>query len=202
MIKVIKINRKRVGISLILIGLMFILVVFQKNLDGKLKFTALIHNDIKALKEYYMLDNTYLYKLPANWSTRIREFNGNEIIYHNEFISEDNVIRGVVQVWNINMSLEKFLKSSEKISLKQNVIENYKMNAIDLGGNKGYEVTYSIVDKDKNIYRSFEYFIPKKEGFVRFSFFVNEANFKESMLQVFKTIVSTFQSVDMHKTFD
>lgn len=198
MIKVIKVNRKRVGISLILIGLMFILVVFQKNLYGKLKFTALIHNDIKALKEYYMLDNTYLYKLPENWNTRIRKFTGNEIIYHNEFVSEDNVIRGVVQAWNINMNLEKFLKSSEQISSKQNIIENYKMQPIDLGGNKGYEVTYSIVDKEKNIYKSFEYFIPKKDGFVRFSFFVNEANFKESMLQVFRTIVNTFQSVDMH----
>ncbi|WP_138204368.1 hypothetical protein [Haloimpatiens lingqiaonensis] len=201
MIKVIKINRKRVGISLILIGLIFILVVFQKNLYGRLKLTALIHNDIKSLKEYHML-NTYLYKLPENWHTRLREFPGEEIIYHNEFISQDNVIKGLVQVWNINISLEKFLENSKEVSLKQNIIKDYKIQSIDLGGNKAYEVTYLIQDKEKNIYRSFEYFIPRKGGFVRFSFFVNNDKFKDSMLSVFRTIVSTLENTGMNKTFD
>lgn len=195
MIKVIKVNRKRVGVTLILIGLMFIMVVFEKNIDSKLKFTALINNNVKALKEYRMLGDTYTYKLPENWKTRNREFEGNEIVYHNEFTSDDDTIRGIVQGWNIKGDLADFLKKSSEISLQQNIIKNYKMNKVDIDDKKSYEVTYSLVDGKNNVYKVFEYFIPREGGFIRFSFFVNEANYKDSIPAVFKTIVRTLQKL-------
>ncbi|WP_392486744.1 hypothetical protein ACER0A_002430 [Haloimpatiens sp. FM7315] len=195
MIKVIKINRKKIGILLILCGLMIVLAVFQKTFDERIKFTALMQNEMKDLKEYYILNNKYSYKLPSDFETIERKFPSKEIIYHNEFYSKNNSIYGFVQLWNIDGNLYDFLIKSGEISKKQNVIDNYKLEKTQIDNREVYEITYNITDKNKNIYSCYEYFIPVDQGFVRFSFFLRKSNFKDSMPLIFKAIVKTLKTI-------
>ncbi|MFD3158480.1 hypothetical protein ACFIJ5_16765 [Haloimpatiens sp. FM7330] len=195
MIKIITLNGKKIGVTLIIIGLMLMLIVFEKNFDHRLKFAALMHSNINSLKEYSILDNKYTYKLPEEWKTKKRQFQGKEIIYHNEFASKDNNIYGFVQVWNINKSLKKFLEDSKQIALEQNVINDYKIEQFNVNNEKGYLVTYSLVDGKNYTYNSYEYFIKREEGFLRFSFFVRKENFKENMPTIFQTIVNTLKII-------
>lgn len=194
--KLIIINRKRLGVTVIIIGLMFILLGLEKKFDAGLKFTALIQNNINSLKKYEALDNKLSYKLPSEWSTEKRSFSGEDIAYHNDFISKDSKIHGLVEVWNLNKDLKTFLEESKKISSEQNLYKDYNTIPIVINGRDGYMVSYTIINQSNEGFKGYEYFLRNKDKFFRFSFFVREDDFKENMPTIFKTIVQTLSYKD------
>jgi len=190
--RVIIINRRKLGITFIMIGLMIILLGLELTFDSKLKLAALVQNNIASLKSYSGLENRFTYKLPSSWSTEMKDMSSNEIIYHNDFYSDDGLIRGFVQVWDTKMNLKSFLDKSKEISLKENAVKNYKISPIVINKHNGYLVTYTIKTSKDTYYRCYEYFLSNANKYLRFSFFVNEQNFKENMASVFKIIVESF----------
>lgn len=190
--KLIIINRKRLGVTIIIIGLMVVLFSLEKNFDERLKFTALMQSNINSLIKYEALGQKFTYKLPAEWSTKEQKFPGDEIIYHNDFNTKDFKIHGFVEVWNLNKDLKTFLEESKKISSEQNLYKSYEIKPIIINNKDGYLVNYTIINSSDKDYKGYEYFIRNKDKFLRFSFFVREDNFKENMPTIFKTIVQTF----------
>lgn len=189
--KLIIINRKRLGVTTIIIGLMLILLGFEKYFDAGLKFTALMQNNINSLVQYEALNNKLSYKLPAEWTTKEQKFSGQEILYHNDFKSKDSQIYGFVEVWNFKQDLKSFLEESKKISSEQNLYKQYNITPIKVNNREGYLVDYTITASSGTDYKGYEYFIKDSNKFFRFSFFTKESNFKESMPTVFRTIVQT-----------
>ncbi|MBV7272712.1 hypothetical protein JMF89_01435 [Clostridiaceae bacterium UIB06] len=194
--KLIIINRKRLGVTIIMIGLMFILLGFEKNFDTGLKFTALIQNNISSLKKYQALDNNLSYKLPGEWRTNQKSFSGEDILYHNDFISKDSKINGFVEVWNLKKDLRTFLEESKKISSEQNLYKDYNIAPVIINNRDGYIVAYTIINEENEEFKGYEYFLRDKNKFFRFSFFIREENFKENMPTIFKTIVQTLEYKD------
>lgn len=189
--RVIVLNRKRLGVTIIIIGLMLVLFGFEKNFDGRLKYVTLMQNNINSLKQYEALNNKFSYKLPSRWTTKEYKFGGGEIIYHNEFSSEDAIIHGMVEVWDSKEDLKVFLDKSKNISNEFSKNENYNITPININKHEGYLLTYSQLSGGKR-YQAYEYFLRNSNKFIRFSFFVREDNFKENMPTIFKTIVETF----------
>jgi hypothetical protein len=189
--KLIIINRKRLGVTTIIIGLMLILLGFEKHFDARLKFTALMQNNINSLVKYEALDNKLSYKLPAEWSTKEQKFFGQEIVYHNDFKTNDSKIYGFVEVWKLKQDLKNFLEESKKVSSEQNLYKQYNISPIKINNRDGYLVCYTMVTTSDVDYKAYEYFIKDGDKFFRFSFFLKESNFKENMPTVFRTIVQT-----------
>lgn len=189
--KLIIINRKRLGVTTIIIGLMLILLGFEKHFDARLKFTALMQNNINSLVQYEALDNKLSYKLPAEWSTKEQKFFGQEILYHNDFKTNDSKIYGFVEVWKLKQDLKSFLEESKKISSEQNLYKQYNISPIKINNKDGYLVCYTMITTSDVDYKAYEYFIKDDDKFFRFSFFLKESNFKENMPTVFRTIVQT-----------
>lgn len=189
--KLIIINRKRVGVTTIIIGLMLILLGFEKHFDARLKFAALMQNNINSLVQYEALNNKLTYKLPAEWSTQEQKFSGQEIIYHNDFKTNDSKIHGFVEVWNLNKDLKTFLAESKKISSEQNLYTKYNISPIKINNRDGYLIHYTIINSSDVAYVGYEYFIKSEGKFFRFSFFIREGNFKENMPIIFRAIVQT-----------
>jgi hypothetical protein len=190
---VIFINKRKLGIIVILLGLMISLMGISKQFDDKLKTTILVENNINLSGNYQALDGKISYKLPEGWTTKEKEFPGGEIIYHNDFQSSDAVIHGFVEVWKSNQDLKIFLDKSKKISEDQNVIRNYKIDNIMINGKKTYLVQYLINVTDNNWYKAYEYFIGDEGKFYRFSFFTRNVNFKEAYGAIFESIIETFK---------
>jgi len=190
--KVIIINRKKFGVTLIMVGLMIILLGLEMTFDSKLKLAALVQNNITSLKTYSALQNKFHYKLPSMWKTEEESFSGNEIIYHNNFYSDDKQIHGYVEVWNSSKDLKSFLDKSKEVSLESNKVKDYKITPIIINKHDGYLVTYTIMTGNDVFYRCNEYFLVDKGKYFRFSFFVREDKFKENMTSVFKIIVESF----------
>ncbi|MCI1944917.1 PsbP-related protein [Clostridium luticellarii] len=192
-VKVVSINKKKLGVTIIIIGLMIILFGLEKNFDVKLKFTALMQNDIKSLTQYNGLKGRLKYELPSSWSCRNQEVFGDEIVYHSDFKSADGRINGFVQVWNLKGNLKEFLRNSEIISKKQNLYKDYNIRQIDINGTNGYLLEYTITKEIGDSYRGIEYFMKQGGQFLRFSFFVKDTDFKENMPTIFETIVKTMK---------
>lgn len=191
--RVIFINRKKVGIVIIIMGLMITLLGISKGFDKQLKTTILVEHNINLLNDYVALNGKVSYKLPEGWTTKEKKFSGGEIIYHNEFQSSDAVIHGFVEVWTSRQDLKAFLDNSKKISEEQNAIKNYKLDSIIINGKKTYLVQYLINITDNNWYKVYEYFIDDGKQFYRFSFFTRNVNFKEAYGAIYESIVETFK---------
>ncbi|MBU3145912.1 hypothetical protein [Clostridium sp. CF012] len=191
--RVIFINRKKVGIIVILMGLMITLLGISKGFDKQIKTTILVEHNISLLNDFQALNGKVSYKLPEGWTTKEKKFTGGEIIYHNDFQSSDAIIHGFVEVWRSKQDLKTFLDNSKKISQEQNVIKNYKLDSISINGKKTYLVQYLINVTDNNWYKVYEYFIDDGSEFYRFSFFARNVNFKEAYGAIYESIVETFK---------
>ena len=191
--KVIFINRKKVGIVVIILGLMITLLGISKQFDDRLKTTILVENNINLINNYEALNGKVSYKLPVGWTTREKKLPGGEITYHNDFQSSDAVIHGFVEVWKSKQDLKAFLDNSKNISEEQNAIKNYKIDDIIVNGKKTYLVQYLINVTDNNWYKAYEYFIDDGKEFYRISFFTRNVNFKETYGAIFESIVETFK---------
>ncbi|WP_206427376.1 hypothetical protein [Clostridium rectalis] len=190
-IVVFKLNKKRIGVTIIIIALMLIMFGMQSKFSEKIKLTSLVQSNIKSLKEYKALNSYLTYKLPEDWTANEEKFSGEEILYHNNFQSKDLKVHGFIEVWNLREDLEKFLKRSKEVSSKQNIIKDYNLVTTRLVGKTAYIIDYTIVNSNNKAFKSYEYFIKDDDKFTRFSFFVQDNNFKENMPTIFKSIVQT-----------
>lgn len=66
----IKINRKQLGITLILLGLMAVLFSSQKVFEDKFKKAALLNTDMSVMKPINGVEGKINYKLPENWEVK------------------------------------------------------------------------------------------------------------------------------------
>lgn len=186
-----EINIKRLGVTIIIVGLILVLLGLSLKFDNKIKYTAMMTAEMPDFKQYISKDKKLTYKLPKSFKTSMQDFPGGEIIYHNDFSSKDNVIFGYVQVWNIKEDLKAFLDKSSEISKKQNIVKAYKIKPYSKDGKKGYEVYYEILSQKGDYYKVFEYFFKINKGFVRISFTINEKNYNEKYMPLFSSIVNS-----------
>lgn len=191
--RLIILNRKRLGVTIIIVGLMLVLFGLEKKFDGRLKYVALMKSNIYSLTKYDVPELNFSYKLPNEWTTKKQGFSGNEIVYHNDFTSEDASIHGFVQVWNIREELKSFLDNSKEINDQYARYTDYKLSPIEIKKHEGYLVTYTMKTSDNTVYKGEEYFLKDSGKFFRFAFYVRDVNFKETMPTIFKTIVETFE---------
>ena len=186
--KILIINKKRFGVTMIIIGLMLILFGLEKNFDNRLKIAALIHNNVSSFKEYNILNGKISYKLPSNWEINEQTINGEDIVYSNAFVDKKSNITGFIQLWNYEGDLKAFIKHSKEVSDKQQVdYTKYNVVPVDVNNMKGYLAQYSILKENKE-YVAYEYFVKLEEGFIRVSF-VPEKYYQESIETVFNTIL-------------
>jgi hypothetical protein len=191
--KLIILNRKRLGVTVIIVGLMLVLFGLEKKFDGRLKYVALMQSNIYSLTKYDVPELNFSYKLPNEWTTKKQDFDGNEIVYHNDFTSEDASIHGFVQVWNIREDLKSFLDKSKTLNEQYANYKEYEITPIEVKKHEGYLLTYTMKTSSDATYKGYEYFLKDTNKFFRFSFNVRDVNFKENMPTIFKTIVETFE---------
>lgn len=145
-------------------------------------------------KTYSVLGGSFSFKLPETWKTWTESFSGEEIIYHLYFISNDNRIKGFVQVWNMNKPLKQFIKESKKAAVGIVGFESYSAKEIMVGGRRGYLLEYSRKNEEGQTFRSYEAFIEGKAGRVyRISFFVDQNDWKEHYVTIFNLIIQSMR---------
>lgn len=186
------INKKRLGVTLILIGLMMVLFGVEIRVDKKIKMMALMNNEVTSLTKYDILNNQYSYKLPSKWESGESNYVGNEMLYHRDFSSEDKSINGFVEVWNGSMALKTFVMRSKDYGITNYVYDNYKDQGTTIGDKDAYVVTYTMASNNY-AYNAYEYFVELDNKVLKFSFFIKKSQVKENTPVIFKTLVETFE---------
>jgi hypothetical protein len=195
--RVIILNKKRLGVTVIILGLMIVLFGMEKTFDHRLKDAALMYTSSGVMAEYEGLDKNIKYKLPKDWIVNEEKFSGNEIIYHNNFTSKDQSIRGFVEAWNFKGDLKSFLEKGRDVAFNKvnTKYQSYSVSPVKIKNYDGFLLSYVVDTGANNNYRGYEYFINSSDRFYRFSFFIKESNYKETMPTIFKNIVDTVELI-------
>ncbi|OPJ61289.1 hypothetical protein [Clostridium oryzae] len=193
--KIIILNRRLISYVSIILGVILIILSAQLTFNSKLKSTAFMQNGISQLTEYYTVGKKYQYKLPNNWNTNEESFDSSEIVYHNNFVSDDLKLHGFAEVWKLKTPLKKFLENSKSSSYKPGSVLNYKIKKTKIKNFETYLVTYNMKNQSGEIYKAWEYYIEENNEFFRICFFVPQEEYKANLPVVFESITNTFNKV-------
>ena len=180
---------RRGGIIAITIGIIALCLYI---INGTVETQSSINIEEIKYKEYSGLNGKFSYSLPSDWKTTPEKFEGGEILYHNNFISQDKKINGYVEVWNLVMSLRDFLNESRKSAADGIAFKNYTIEPVKINGREGFILQYSkLYDKDSYI-KAFEVFIMEKDNmFERFAFYIDEKKWKDENKIFFLNIAAS-----------
>ena len=118
-------------------------------------------------------------------------FEGSDILYHVDFHDRQKTTHGFVQVWNLSVPLEEFLKQSEESS--QQLYKNFASTPVTVDGMPGFFWDYSVQGNDGRYYRGLEVFSGSDGTMYRISYFVPEMSWNKSHMKVFWDIVDSFK---------
>lgn len=184
---------RKLGVIIVVLGLMVVIFGLGINLNTNIRATAFIESSMGTLKKYSVSGYNVSYRLPSKWKTNLASSNKSEVIYHNNFNSEDQYIYGFVEMSSLEGNLKLFLDKSKIFEGNDKKVESYNLVPIKINNFEGYEITYKFENNNKT-YNAYEYFVKTNTLFVRFSFYVNTKNEDEGIPSVFKAIVDTIRN--------
>lgn len=184
-------NMRKIGLAVILAGLMVVIIGLGKYFEDSLRIATLTQNSMLNFKEYNALDEGISYKLPEDWlATEAKEGDG-KCIYINEFISTDANIYGYIEVVreekNFKEAINAFKEEIEDMGIKKIYTEEVKINDV-----VAEMVQYRFNFSENKIKNTYEYYIPYEDYVIKVSFTINDEKAKENTKVVFENIVKTF----------
>jgi hypothetical protein len=186
------INKKQLGVMLILISLMAVLFVVQIGFDDRLRIVSLMNSNITDFKQYSISDGKYQYKLPSEWITEQKTYPGNYIIYSNNFKNDELGVIGYAQLINSQENLDK-VSGEDKTRLNNEKILDYKTSNIKIKDKECRKINYKEkLNQGKLVYHN-TYYVSEASGIVfKVDFSIGQDKYKESLNSVFDVVVESF----------
>lgn len=185
------VEKRKLGLAATMIVLMVLIISFGTYFEEKLKIATLTQNNISNFN-YYKIENSISYGLPEPWINSESNVINDKIKYRSEFVSDDNIVRGFVELWQESEDILSMTKENEKNLEKMN-IDDYKTKKFNKGNLKGYSTKYKIQLENDSIYRKFDYIFDLNGNKMIVSFYIKDANYRENSSVVFENILNTFE---------
>lgn len=182
---------KKIGLALILVGLMIVIIGFGKYFEESLKVATLTQNNMVNFKEYEILEGEIKYKLPMNWICAEKVSRSSSEIYKNEFISEDTNIYGSIEVVSGANGVEEVMEQC-LAEIKDMGINKYDRDTLKINNKNVETVEYDINFTNNSIKHAYEYYVPYENNMVKVTFIISDEKSKENTNVVFENIVKTF----------
>lgn len=184
-------NNRKLGLALILVGLMIVIFGFGNYFEESLKVATLTQNNMLKFKEYEILNGDIKYKLPIGWISTEKENNNTNQVYTNEFISEDATIYGSIQLVNGSNDVEYVLEECIA-EIKGMGINEFHRNTVKINELEVETVKYDLKFTNNSVKRAYEYYIPYEDDIVKVTFMISDDKTRENTNVVFENIVKTF----------
>ncbi|WP_291581341.1 hypothetical protein [Clostridium sp. UBA6640] len=155
--KVLTINKRKTGLAIIMVGLMILIIGLGNYFEEKLKIATLTQNNIGSFKTY-KIEEKITYGLPESWISSETKVSNKKIKYHSDFISDDNIIKGYIELWDENEDIQSIIKENEK-HIKGIGIDDYKIVKSNIGKDEAYVMQYNISLSKDDFYRTYDYFL-------------------------------------------
>ena len=182
-----QINKKRLGITIIVIGLIMILLGVESLLHKNIRNAVFVENDMGKLQEQSVLDGEILYSLPDDWVIEEKKSEKNYILYHSDFAWNDDKIKGYIEIWQNNIALDTFMSNTKNTALQNQEYKNYDSRKTKISSMDAYEVSYIKQDNGKS-YDTYEYYMNGKNYVAKLIFLTPENVSNKSYISVFKTL--------------
>ena len=183
-------NRKQLGITIILICLMGLLFVGQGIFNERFKLISLMNNNITDFTEYKDKNNEISFQLPSQWSNSDKTLPGNYIVYNKNFSDSSLGISGYVQILNYKED-EKAIIEKDKEYVEQKV-ENYNLEDYRSKNYTGYKVSFITINETKKEFFNNVYYLKIKDGkMVKINFKVDDDHYKTNYQDIFKVLVDS-----------
>lgn len=184
-------DMRRIGLAVILAGLMVVIIGLGKYFEDSLRIATLTQNSMLDFKEYNVSDEGISYKLPENWLTSESKEEDEKCIYINEFVSTDASIYGYIQVVrderDFKETINTFKEEIQGMGIKK--IHSEEININDVVAEM---VEYTFNFSENKVKNTYEYYIPYEDYVIKVSFTINDEKAKENTKVVFENIVKTF----------
>lgn len=182
---------KKIGLALILVGLMLVIISFGKYFEESLKVATLTQNNMVSFKQYEILEGEITYKLPMNWISAEKVSRDSSEIYNNEFVSEDTSIYGSIEVVNGSNGVVEVMEQCIA-EIKDMGVQKYDRNTVNINQMSVGTVEYDIRFTNNSIKHVYEYYIPYENNMVKVTFIISDEKARENTNVVFENIVKTF----------
>ncbi|WP_346931055.1 hypothetical protein [Clostridium sp.] len=184
-------NMRKLGLAIILAGLMIVILGFGKYFEESLRTATLTQNSMVEFKQYDILDGKIKYKLPSSWLTTIKENKDGKNVYLNEFVSEDANTYGSVEIINsvegVEAIIDKCIADVEGMGIK-----DYKKEKVKIDNRELDYIQYDLKSSKDNIKRTYEYYVPYDDYVAKIIFIISDKKTRENTQVVFENIVETF----------
>lgn len=145
----------------------------------------------KDLVKYISKQGNFQFDYPSIFSLTEKNFLGSEILYHIDLQHKSKNIRGLIQVWKIHYSLEKFLEESKATSLQN--FKNFSSKPIIKDNSSGFLWDYTIITDTGEGFKAMELFYSKNDKIYRISYFVPEKMWSKEQYDIFWEIAGSFK---------
>lgn len=190
--KVLMINKRKTGLAIIMVGLMILIIGLGNYFEEKLKIATLTQNNIGSFKTY-KIEEKITYGLPESWINSESKVSNEKVKYHSDFISDDNIIKGHIELWDENEDIQSIIKENEK-HIKDIGIDDYKIVKLNIGKDEAYSMQYNISLSKEDFYRTYDYFLNLNGNKIKSSFYIKDKSHKENIPIIFENIMNTFKS--------
>ena len=184
-------NMRKLGLAIILAGLMIVILGFGKYFEESLRTATLTQNSMVEFKQYDILDGKIKYKLPSSWLTTIKENKDGKNVYLNEFVSEDANTYGSIELINsvegVEAIIDKCIADVEGMGIK-----DYKKEKVKIDNRELDYIKYDLKSSKDNIKRTYEYYVPYDDYVAKITFIISDKKTRENTQVVFENIVETF----------
>jgi len=184
-------NMRKLGLAIILAGLMIVILGFGKYFEESLRTATLTQNSMVEFKQYDILDGKIKYKLPSSWLTTIKENKDGKNVYLNEFVSGDANTYGSIELINsvegVEAIIDKCIADVEGMGIK-----DYKKEKVKIDNRELDYIKYDLKSSKDNIKRTYEYYVPYDDYVAKITFIISDKKTRENTQVVFENIVETF----------
>ncbi|WP_426348126.1 hypothetical protein ACPWSR_10160 [Alloiococcus sp. CFN-8] len=189
----IKFNRKQLGITLILLGLMAVMISGGEIFKDKLKEVALMEADMNIMKDISNDQPKVSFSVPEGWDVSAMPYTSNNLRYYSEYTSRENTINGYVKVFISEEDVLEMIKR-DKIVIKASYrLEDYKTEMVKIGDSNANLVSYLFYNENKEGFVAKEYYLMDKKNLVKMCFYTSKDSYKDNMLIAFQTILESFR---------
>ncbi len=182
---------KKIGLALILVGLMMVIISFGKYFEESLKVATLTQNNMVSFEQYEILEGEIKYELPTNWISAEKVSRDSSEIYNNEFVSEDASIYGSIEVVNGSNGVAEVMEQCIA-EIKDMGVQTYDRDTVNINEMSVGTVEYDIRFTNNNIKHVYEYYIPYENNMIKVTFIISDEKARENTNVVFENIVRTF----------
>lgn len=189
----IKFNRKQLGITLILLGLMAVMISGGEIFKDKLKEVALMEADMNIMKEISNDQPRVSFNIPEDWTVSTKPYTSHNLRYYSEYTSRESTLNGYVKVFVGEEDVSEMIKSDKKVVEDSYRIEDYKTEVIEIGDSSAHLVSYIFYNEKKEGFIAKEYYKNQGENTIKMCFYIFQDRYKDNMLIAFQRILESFR---------